>query len=200
MPYEILTGKKLDLSNNLYSWGTQVWIHDTSGSKLNGHAKEGRWVGFDDQSKRHRIYWEEKRSVTVERSINFIPDDVDIQIGNVPVDGENETFENLLEHVDNQPIHQSTEHGNNEHPATSSTKVPTAIENEPEIAAEVTSGCGKRIQKESAYVRRIREGEGTASGQNDDTAIPKGIQLLWHNQKSKMPVHGRHRESGQWWQ
>ena len=54
-PHEILTGKKLDLSN-LHSWGSQVWVHDTKGSKLDGRAKEGRWVGFDEESRGHRIY------------------------------------------------------------------------------------------------------------------------------------------------
>ena len=34
-PHEILTGKKPDLSN-IHPWGTRVWVHDTSGSKLNG--------------------------------------------------------------------------------------------------------------------------------------------------------------------
>jgi hypothetical protein len=38
---------------------------------LDGRAKEGQWVGFDD-SKAHQIYWAEKRSVTVERSVRFI--------------------------------------------------------------------------------------------------------------------------------
>jgi len=34
---------------------------------------EGRWVGYDEQSKGSRIYWPEKGSVTVERSITFVP-------------------------------------------------------------------------------------------------------------------------------
>ncbi len=31
----------------------------------------GRWLGFDEISSGHRIYWEDKRNVTVERSISF---------------------------------------------------------------------------------------------------------------------------------
>ncbi len=49
-PYEALTGRKPDLSN-LHPWGTRVWVHTTGGSKLDGRAKEGRWVGFDEESK-----------------------------------------------------------------------------------------------------------------------------------------------------
>jgi hypothetical protein len=54
-PYEIVTGKKPDLST-IHPWGTRVFVHDTSGSKLDGRAKEGRWIGFDEESKGHRIY------------------------------------------------------------------------------------------------------------------------------------------------
>ncbi|KAF9556270.1 hypothetical protein CPC08DRAFT_641748, partial [Agrocybe pediades] len=62
-PYEILHKSKPDMSN-MHPWGCKVWVHDTGGSKLDGRAKEGRWVGFDEESHGHRIYWAEKRSVT----------------------------------------------------------------------------------------------------------------------------------------
>jgi len=48
-PLEVLTETKPDLSN-MHVWGLQVWVHDMSGSKLDGRAKEGWWVGFDDES------------------------------------------------------------------------------------------------------------------------------------------------------
>ena len=55
-PFEALTGKKLNLSN-LPEWGTKVWVHDNTNSKLEGHSKVGRWVGFDAESMHtHRIY------------------------------------------------------------------------------------------------------------------------------------------------
>jgi hypothetical protein len=57
-PHEILTGKKPDLSN-IHPWGTRVWVHDMSGSKLDGRAKEGWWIRFDQESKGQRIYWPE---------------------------------------------------------------------------------------------------------------------------------------------
>ena len=65
-------GEKPDLSN-LPEWGSRVSVHDPNGTKLDGRAKEGRWVGFDPNSKGHRIYWPEKRTVTVERNLTFIP-------------------------------------------------------------------------------------------------------------------------------
>jgi hypothetical protein len=71
-PHEVVTGTKLDLSK-LLEWGCTVWVHTKSNSKLDGHTEKGRWIGYDEQSKGSRIYWLEKGSVTVERSITFVP-------------------------------------------------------------------------------------------------------------------------------
>ena len=89
-PFEVLTSSKPDISN-LQVWGQKVWVHDQNGTKLNGRAKKGYWVGVDDESRAHRIYWPEKRSVTVERSIKFIPNEVGGEI--MPFEGENNDFE-----------------------------------------------------------------------------------------------------------
>jgi len=153
-PHKSLTGKKPDLSN-IHPWGTQVWVHDTSSSKLDSRAKEGRWIGFDQESKCHRIYWPEKRSVTVERSVTFIPEEVDVRIGNAPVEGEMEDFDEILEHADegNQPIPQPAELKNIEHLISPPPYNPPAVEDDktdaiepiqPEIVAEEeTGGRGK---------------------------------------------------------
>ena len=57
-PYELLTGSKLDLSN-MNVWGSRVWVHSDGGTKLDGRAKEGWWVGFDDESKDIRFIGKE---------------------------------------------------------------------------------------------------------------------------------------------
>jgi len=88
----VLTGSKPDISN-LRTWGQKVWVHDTKGTKLDGRAKEGYWVGIDEESRAHRIYWPGKRSVTVERSVRFIPEEV-----HVPLEGKDmEEFDELSE-------------------------------------------------------------------------------------------------------
>ena len=46
-PYEMLYDKKPSMSE-LYEWGNNVWIHTLGGSKLDGRAKIGRWIGFDE--------------------------------------------------------------------------------------------------------------------------------------------------------
>ena len=33
-----------------YHMELEVWVHDKSGLKLDGRAKEGWWVGFDNES------------------------------------------------------------------------------------------------------------------------------------------------------
>ena len=124
--------------------------------------------------------------MTVERSVTFVPKEIDIRIGNVPVEGK---IEDLLEEVDEhtQPISPEIKCSakNPDRPATpqaeeaSNNKTPEPSEHvQPEIVAEEdTGGRGKRIRKESAYVRRIQEGEGSASGRKGSSVIPKGIQL-----------------------
>ena len=149
-PHEILTGKKPDLSN-IHPWGARVWVHDAKGSKLDGRAKEGRWVGFDEESRGHRIYWEAKRSVTIERSVTFVPAEVDVRIGNAPVEGEMEDFNEILEEVNegNQPIPPEMEHPADDldRPKTpqaeepSDDEIPEPPEHvQPEIVAEEDTG------------------------------------------------------------
>ncbi len=65
-PYEAAFGKKPDLSN-VRKWGEKVWVRVEGGDKLGGgRVREGRWMGIDDRSKGVRVFWPEKRTVTVE--------------------------------------------------------------------------------------------------------------------------------------
>jgi hypothetical protein len=51
-PFEMFTGKKPNIVN-LHEFSTK----DTSSSKLDGCSCVGCWVGFDEVSNGHRIYW-----------------------------------------------------------------------------------------------------------------------------------------------
>ena len=55
-PFQAATGSKPDLSK-LREWGSIIWVHNDSGSKLEPCVREGRWVGLDEQSKGVRVYW-----------------------------------------------------------------------------------------------------------------------------------------------
>jgi hypothetical protein len=86
-PFEILTGKKPDLSS-IHPWGCRVRVHDTSGSKLDGRSKIGRWMGLDEETgDGHRIYWPERRMITVERSVKF-NFEAEVVVGVSPLEGE----------------------------------------------------------------------------------------------------------------
>jgi hypothetical protein len=42
-------------------------------------VQKGHFVGYDSQSKGYRIYWPNKRSISVERDVTFNPDDIHLQ-------------------------------------------------------------------------------------------------------------------------
>ena len=54
-PYKMLYGKKPHLGD-LLVWGAKCWILDCTGLKLDDHAKEDHWVGYDSESTAHQIY------------------------------------------------------------------------------------------------------------------------------------------------
>ena len=67
----MLYEKKPDLGH-LREWGSKVWVHTTAGTKLDGCLKVGRWVGFDEVTNGHHVYWPNKHSISIERSIKFM--------------------------------------------------------------------------------------------------------------------------------
>jgi hypothetical protein len=78
IPFEQLYGSKPDLSG-IPEWGQCVWVHQDSGSKLDGCAAKARWIGFDTNSTHaHRVYWQGKNSVSVECNIKFSPTTVTV--------------------------------------------------------------------------------------------------------------------------
>ena len=69
-PLEMATGERPDLSD-VHEWGCKVWVKRTHSPKLKSRVDTGRFIGFDEESKGYRIYWEDRRSVTVERDVYF---------------------------------------------------------------------------------------------------------------------------------
>ena len=85
-PYEKGTGKKPNLSR-LHEWGSTAWVKKLNVSKLDSKVEKGRFVGFDDESKGYRIYWPEKKRVSIERDVYFNKDEV-LQSNEVQIEGE----------------------------------------------------------------------------------------------------------------
>ena len=69
-PYEMLYTEKPNLEK-VPVWGCRVKVHDTSGTKLDMHACDGHWVGFDPESDGHRIYFPDHGTIGVKWSIAF---------------------------------------------------------------------------------------------------------------------------------
>jgi hypothetical protein len=106
-PFEMVYGKKPDLSR-LPEFGAKVWVHDPNNSKLDGRAKGGRWVGFDEVSSGHRIYIEGKRTIAVERSVKLDRDDVLVPIpDDLLFEGEQEDNNQLSSANSNPNTHQT---------------------------------------------------------------------------------------------
>ena len=66
-----------------------MWILDTSDGKLAVRAQEGRWVGFALESNGHRVYWPERKTVTVKRNVVFSRE-------HLPVVLEEDVFETVI--------------------------------------------------------------------------------------------------------
>ena len=49
-PYEAAFGKKPNLKG-VREWGEKVYVRVEKGTKLGGRVHEGRWLGFDEESK-----------------------------------------------------------------------------------------------------------------------------------------------------
>jgi hypothetical protein len=72
--YERLTRWKPSIAGIL-KWGQRIWVHNDSGSKLDAHVTITQWVGYDKESMHaHRVYWEDKGKISMERNIKFITD------------------------------------------------------------------------------------------------------------------------------
>ena len=130
-------------------------------------------MGFDEETgDGHRVYQAEKRSITVERSVRFNFEE-EVVVGQLPLKGENSTSEPKTSQT--APIKTTTIDEVVE-PAVGAEvpEVPDHLgeEFEDEQPAE---GQGKRIRKESTYMRRLRDGEGVTTGLPSATLLPKGL-------------------------
>ena len=69
-PYEVLYGTKPEIGD-IHLWGSRVWVRSLTAGKLDPRGREGRFVGYDAESKGCRIYWTDSRTIGVERDLIF---------------------------------------------------------------------------------------------------------------------------------
>ena len=159
-PYKILNSRKLNIGN-LHQWGCKVQVHHPGDSKLDGHSFIGCWMGFDAKTKDgHRVYWPERRMVTVERSVKFNFEPEEVVVGALPLEGK-EGLDECLTAIEPKK-HQTVS-------KTSDTILIPAPEDE-----FVTEGRGKHIQKETKYVKLLKGGSGVTGIRVG--VLPRGMQ------------------------
>jgi hypothetical protein len=199
-PYEALYKKKPNL-NQLREWGCKVWVHTTEGTKLDGRSKIGKWVGFDEMSNGHRIYWPDKRSITVERSIKFDNSNGDMIILPIPtampIQGENEprnqqrTSKIESEKLPEEPKEERTTIQDVETFQTDdqtlenldTTTAETSQEDQwlgtpfNRVTDELVAARTRRVRMPSRIIQDIQKGLGTADNRPNKPDLPAGIQI-----------------------
>ena len=164
-PFEVLNGHKPNVGN-LHPWGCKVRVHDTTGTKLDGRSSIGRWMGFDAETRGgHRIYWPERCTVTVEQSVKFNFEADEVVVGMLPLEGERKIDERLM------TIESEKQQIDNVPPAD----IPADDVEIPVVVPEATEGRGKRVRKESEYIKLLKAGSGV-TGNRTGEILPRGIQ------------------------
>ena len=161
-PFEALYGRAPDLSV-LRVWGCPVWVHSAGGSKLDVRARQARWLGFDADTRAHRIFWPGTGKVAVERNVYFGSsaqlegeDEDDLVIPNLVGDSE-------------QPADQAAPKPPNESPPKTP---PTSVQPSAEVEQPTTLRRSSRTRKPSRVVRDLQAGLGST-----DTSTARALQL-----------------------
>ena len=156
-PFELLNRQKPNVGG-LHPWGCKVRVHDTAGSKLDGRSSIGRWMGFDAETKDgHRIYWPERRTVTVERSVRFNFDPEEVVVGLLPLEGERQVDERLT------AIEPEKQQVDNEAPDVEA------------LVPDTNTGRGQHIRRETEYVKHLKDGLGVTRTRTGEV-LPRGMR------------------------
>jgi transposase InsO family protein len=174
-PYELVHDKKPNLKN-LAEWGGTVYVKVIEGGKLSPRAKEGRWVGFGSNEESHRIYWEERRTVTVERNVIFP------SLSQPPI---------LQSHESEK---KSTTNNPEDIPLPVTPPTPIQEVESPDEEIPQTVRRGTRMRKPSAYARSIKQGVGTAEGRDGQRAFPVGMQIPEEEPEASIAINEGYNE------
>ena len=183
-PWQALYGKPPNLSR-LKRFGEPVWVHDPNGSKLDARAREGRWIGFDIESRAHRVYWTGNKNVSIERSVYFA----------------------AAERLEGEQMDVPTPKTSKIEPPAAPLPVPPVPVPQPSVPPPVnappspvsslsslsSSGAvseslqlddpdpeprrSTRIRKPSRIVRELQAGVGVASTRSTRSALPRGVSV-----------------------
>ena len=83
-----MRNKEKPYLGGIHEFGVAAYIKDLKARKLDAGAQLGRFVGYDSESKRYRIYWPGKRSVTIERNVMFNENNIKTPENNTTIPGD----------------------------------------------------------------------------------------------------------------
>ena len=83
-PYSLVHKSKPNLAQ-AHEFGGKLYVHSTTGGKLEAQAHEAIFVGIDDKSKGYWVYWPEKRRVSIECNVTFAPMSITITADDLDV-------------------------------------------------------------------------------------------------------------------
>ena len=173
--------KKVPQLGNIHEFGTVAYVKDLKAGKLDAHAKLGRFVGYDSESKGFRIYWPNKWSVTVECDVIFNQEDVLTKNDHVVIPGDvlsegekdkviqhpKKTTKTNAEQPDQQ-IKQNSESQNLKIPESSHNSIPFPLSEEPQqqapdgletdLVIKPNMGCGHRPHPAPGHYARLNKG------------------------------------------
>ena len=163
----------------------RVWVHDASGMKLDGRSRIGRWIGFEEASNAHRIFWPDNRCVTVEQNIKFDNNDLLIPHA-LPPKGEkgeigHKSTQDLSTTSTNPIIHNAPQQEIAEPPAKLIPENQDPQQNNYLGAnfncadPEEPAACSQQICKLSAYVKQLQSGSFISDEQTNQPFFPRGL-------------------------
>ena len=178
IPYEARHGKKPNLAG-IQEFGAAAYVKDLSAGKLDSRAQIGRFVGYDSESKGYRIYWPNKRSVTVERNVIFNEDDVLTKSDHVTIPGDvlsEGERDKIIQHPENNDNPDEAEPQNTPNeinppvdsiplppPNTIQSDLSRNSDPEPEEVEPLNVGRSTRGRHAPGHYKRLHEGKGSSN-------------------------------------
>ena len=173
---------------NVPVWGCQVKVHNTSGTKLDMHARDGHWVSFDPESNGHRIYFPDHSIIGMERSIAFEQREREVPV--IPlmasVQGEQKVVDD--QHASHQIANDIPEPPNDDvqadnTPMSSNDHLGPNFET-PDPQPPPRHSTHQRF--ESEYFKQLCEGEGTTDGRRSKEIPPMAaLSKVLHGGRSE---------------
>src|ERR1700678_1059623 len=130
----------------------------------------------------HRVYWPERRIVTVERSIRFTFND-EVIVGVLLLEGENRPATpgtQIVEQNMERPATPTTQNIEQQtiQPIEPSNEIATETPETVSIEPVEVLGRGRRIRRDSEYVKLLKQGTGVTGTHQGGSLLPRGIPKI----------------------